>query len=89
MQQPLAHLYFLTLLEHLQATECKLSDLVRTANAITEECDSTTTGEIERVILWIELQAVLQVILQELATHLNPSDLHMGEVQPLEEDINK
>ena len=88
MQQPLAHLYFLTLLEHLQAKEHKLS-LVRIANSITQYCTSPATGETERVLLWVELQAVVQVILQELATHLNTNELHMGEAAPLTEDINR
>ena len=89
MQQPLAHLYFLTVLEHLQAQKHNLSGLVRIANAITQECASPANGEEERVVLWVELQAVLQVILQELATLLDPSDLHMGEIEPLKKDINK
>ena len=88
MQQPLAHLYFLTLLEHLQAQEHKLS-LVRIANSITQDCTSPATEEVERVLLWVELQALVQVILQELATHLNPNELHMGEAVPLAEDINR
>ena len=89
MQQPLAHLYFLTLLEHLQGLEYKLSDLVRIAKTIKLQCGSCTTGDVESVVLWVELQAVVQVILQELATHLNPSKLHIGEVQLLEKDINR
>jgi len=40
MQQPLAHLYFLTVLEHLQAEGHKLSALVRTANNISKLCTS-------------------------------------------------
>ena len=89
MQQPLAHLYFLTLLEHLQAQGHKLSGLVRTANAILQQCASATTEEVESVVLWIELQAVVQVILQKLAVHLNPSKLQMEEVHPLVADINR
>ena len=89
MQQPLAHLYFLTLLEHLQAKECKLSGLVRTANAILQQCASATTKEVESVVLWIELQAVVQVILQKLAVHLNPSKPRMEEVHPVADDINR
>ena len=89
MQQPLAQLYFLTVLEHLQAQKHNLSGLVRIANAITQGCASSDNGEVESVVLWVELQAVLQVVLQELAIHLNPSDLHMGEVEPLKKDINK
>ena len=87
MQQPLAHLYFLTLLEHLQAQQHKLSVLVRTANTIIQQC--AYTEDVERVVLWVELQAVVQVILQELAVHLNPSKHRMGELYPLMDDINR
>ena len=86
MQQPLAHLYFLTLLEHLQAQRHKLSVLVRTANIITQQCASPTT---ESVVLWIELQAVVQVILQKLAVHFNPSKPRMEEIHPVVDDINR
>ena len=91
MQQPLAHLYFLTLLEHLQAQghKLKLSGLVRTANTITQQCSPPTTEEVERVVLWVELQAVVQVILQNLAVHLNPSKPHMEEVHPVVDDIKR
>ena len=89
MQQPLAHLYFLILLEHLQACEHKLSSLVSTANFITKLCNSPVVREVESVILWVELQAVVQVILQELAVYLTPSKPHMGEVLPLMPDINR
>ena len=90
MQQPLVHLYFLTVLEHLQAEGYKLSSLVRTANTINQQCASPTTGEVERVLLWVELQAVVQVVLQELAAHLDLSETHrLGEIQPLADDINR
>ena len=90
MQQPLAHLYFLTVLEHLQGEGHKLSALVRTANNIFKLCTSPTVGEGESIILWVELQAVVQMVLQQLATHLDPSEPHrMGEIQPLAEDINR
>ena len=86
MQQPLAHLYFLTVLEHLQAKGHNLSGLVRTANTITQQCASPTT---ESVVLWIELQAVVQVILRKLAVHFNPSKPHMEEIHPMVDDINR
>ena len=89
MQQPLAHLYFLTVLEHLQAQRHKLSGLVRIVNNITQHCTSPDTEEVERVLLWVELQAVVQVILQELAIHLNPNKSNMGEVEPLAQNINR
>ena len=89
MQQPLAHLYFLTLMEHLQAKRKTLSGLVHHANAITEQFASPTLEEVKSVVLWIELQAVVQLILQKLAVHLNPSKLRMGEVHLVVDDINR
>ena len=81
MQQPLAHLYFLSLLEHLQAKKYKLSGLVSLANKISMQCVSPATKEVEAVVLWVELQAVVQVIIHGLATCLNPSRLRIGEFQ--------
>ena len=89
MQQPLAHLYFLTLLEHLQAKKYMLSGLICIANEITQQLTSSARKVEEVVVLWIELQAVLQVVLQKLATHLDPFEPHMGEIQPLAENINR
>lgn len=89
MQQPLAHLYFITLLEHLQAQEYKLSDLVRVAKDITKQSTFAATEEVKRVVLWVELQAVIQVLIQNLATHLDLSEVQIGEVQPLVDDINR
>ena len=90
MQQPLAHLYFFTVLEHLQAVGHKLSVLVRIANSTIQQCACLATREVEGVLLWVELQAVVQMILQELAAHLDPAEAyHIGEVQPLVDNINK
>ena len=81
MQQPLARLYFLTVLEHLEAKKYKLSGLVSTANKVIERRASPATREVEAVVLCVELQAVIQVIIHGLATCLNPSKLRVGEVQ--------
>ena len=91
MQQPLCHLYFLTLLEHLQAKKhvFQLSYLVRFANSIAQQCAYPAMREEESILLWVELQVVLQVILQKLATHLDPSELHVSETQLLADDINR
>ena len=89
MQQPLAHLYFLTVLEHLQARDDMLSYLLRVASIITQRCATLASGEVESVVLWVELQAVVQLILQKLATHLTSSEPQTGEVQTLAEDINR
>ena len=58
--------------------------MVRTANTITKQCASPTT---ERVVLWVELQAVVQVILQKLAVHLDPSKPHIEEVHPVVDEM--
>ena len=132
MQQPLAHLYFLTLLEHLQAQKRNLPDLIRLAIYITQQCTSPDTRkekndeeeegdggrgerrrrrrrrreggeeeeeegeegeeeeeEVEAILLWLEHQAVVQVIIQKLAFHLDPSECHMGEIQSLTKEINR
>ena len=89
MQQPLAHLYFVTLLEHLQAHKHKLSTLVLYANSITKQCTSLAVTEVENIVLWVERQAVIQVILQELANHINPSKIRMGDIHLLMDDINR
>ena len=88
MQQPLAHLYFFTVLEHLQAQNHELSGLVRNASLITEQCASSDTGKAQATVLWVELQAVVQVILQELATHLDPEG-DSGDIYLLTESINR
>ena len=91
MQQPLSHLYFLTLLEHLQAKKhiFPLSYFVRFANSISQQCANPARREEESILLWVELQVVVQVILQKLATHLDPSELHVSETQRLADDINR
>ena len=91
MQQPLAHLYFLTVLEHLVSSQLRLAGLVRTANVIRRdfESQSSSLSEPEQVLMCIELQALVQVVAQKLAENLDPSNPHkMGEVQPIVDDIN-
>jgi len=87
MQQPLAHLYFFTVLEHLQAKNYQLSGLVRIANAIMQECASSASREVEKMILWVELQGVVQVILQKLAMY--PDQSVLQEVHQMKDDIHK
>lgn len=86
MQQPLCHLYFLTVMEHLWSTH--LSKLVNLAEHIQKQLKTAEGGE--AIILWVELQAVVQVLLQHLAVHLNPLEIRkFGDVQPIVQDINK
>lgn len=90
MQQPLAHLYFLTVLEHLMSKQWLLSGLVRSANSIGELCDSSEVCDRDKVLLWIELQAVVQVIAQNVPHHLDPSKQDsIVQFNPLREDVNR
>ena len=70
MQQPLAHLYFLTVLEHLMSKHYQMSNLLTLATNISSLCTSPPTSDQDRVILWIELQALIQLIAKELAVFL-------------------
>ena len=90
MQQPLAHLYFLTVLEHLLSEERQLENMVLTANQVLKQCKSQVEPPHSQVLLHIELQAVVQVIAKSLALHLDPSDqAQLGEVLPLFHNINQ
>ena len=91
MQQPLAHLYFLTVLEHLLGEEHPLANMVRAANSVAQLCKSELLvhDQPAQVLLHIELQAVVQLVGKMLAVHLDPSDeAQLGKVQPLIKDIN-
>ena len=52
----------------------KLSGLVRMATSINTLCTSQPTSDAFKAVLYIELQAVTQVIAQQLALHFNPSE---------------
>lgn len=88
MQQPLVHLYFLTVLEHLLSRKYTLSNLVKLAEKIQRYCESPsylTTGD--QILLWIELQALTQAVAQKIP-HLLSSD-HQAELLHLKEPINR
>lgn len=70
MHQPLAHLYFMTVLEHLMSEPP--TEVVRIADYITEQLHKLETCDGEKILLWIELQAVIQLIAQQLHHYLNP-----------------
>ena len=50
----------------------KLPDLVRLATEISELFSFSDTSNDNKVVLQIEMQAILQLIAQQLAFHLNP-----------------
>lgn len=80
-------------MEHLSSkldskTCSHLSTLVGAAINIQEGL-KTAVGR-ESVLLWIELQAVVQVLIQQLALHLDPSQTSkLGDVESNLKDINK
>ncbi len=49
----------------------KLSELVRMATSVSTCCTSEPTSDASKAVLYIELQAVMQVIAQQLALHLD------------------
>lgn len=82
MQQPLCHLYFLTVMEHLCSEENSLSSLVGVAIDVKKELETAVEGE--AVLLSVELQAVIQALIQQLAKDFNPSKI--GSIM---EELNK
>ena len=92
MQQPLAHLYFLTVLEHLSVEEQNLANnsMVRAAKLISQQCKLGISPAHFQILLHIELQAVIQVLAKLLALHLDSSEQsQMVEIQPLINEINE
>ena len=79
MQQSLCHLYFLTLMEHLRSESkfknpAGLSLLLRTASIIQKQLKNAEGAE--AVLVGVEFQAVTQVIIQQLALYLDPTQPH-------------
>ncbi len=93
MQQPLCHLYFLTVLEHLNnsTVQSKLSYSVNLAFTVWKELEEL--GEIineESVLLRLEFQAIVQVMIQQIALHLDPKNpTKLGDLAQIIEDINR
>ena len=68
----------------------KLSGLVRMASNINTLCTSEPTSNAAKAVLYIELQAVIQMIAQQLALHLDPSQPEkFGEVVSIGDELNK
>lgn len=90
MQQPLAHLYFLTVLEHILSDEQSLANMVRAAGQLSHLCSSGVSEPSHQVMLQIELQAVLQVIAKLLADLLDASDrVQFVEIEGSIDEINR
>ena len=90
MQQPLAHLYFLTVLEHILSDEQSLANMVRAAGQLSHLCSSGISEPPHQLMLQIELQAVLQVIAKLLAGLLDAADrVQFVEIEGSIEEINR
>lgn len=97
MQQPLCHLYFLTVMEHLESQNedqhnedkhNKIPSLVNFASDLQKQLETSEDGN--AILLWLELQAVIQTLLQQLAMNLDSSQpSNLGNFILLEDDINK
>ena len=90
MQQPLAHLYFVTVLEHILAEGKSLANVVKAAKQLMDCCSSRAVDPAQEAVLQIELQAVLQVIAMLLAKLLGSSEdrVQFGELKESLEDVN-
>ena len=75
MQQPLCHLYFLTVMEHTQSTRqqdySNLAYFVKLTEFIEQQLIAAEDDD--AILLMVELQAVTQNLMQELSLYLNPS----------------
>ena len=55
----------------------------------TQLCKSTTRSDQEKVLLYIELQAVVQVIVQQVAIYLDPSEpSKIGQLASVKREVN-
>ena len=89
MQQPLCHLYFLTVVEQLWTDKhFKPNHYVQLVQGIQKEVK--TAGAEEAVLLHVELQSVIQVLIEQLALHFDPSHFkRLGDVENIVPEINR
>ena len=95
MQQHLAHLYYLIVLERLIDSESfDLPQLIVIAEDHRKKCDLSTLDDTEKMLLHIELQAIMEVIARQLAQRYiictsSSRTLSVEELIPLLPTINK
>ena len=87
MQQPLAHLYFVTVLENILAEEQTLANVVKAARQLWDRCASENVEPAQAAVLQIELQATLQVVAKLLAKLLGNSE-DRSQLKDSVDDIN-
>ena len=87
MQQPLAHLYFLTVLEHVLEEPKSLADVVKAGRELSYLVNLRPSDLAQHALLQIEFQAVLQVIAKLLAELLSEEPKE-GQFIDLNNNIN-
>ena len=64
------------------------TEIMRSAEVITELLSKTSDGK--KLLLWIELQAIVQLIAQQLQYHLDPDNSSkVGEFRLLKPFVNR
>ena len=87
MQQSLCHLYFFTVVDHLWSKKYILSRIVKFATDIQELLKTAKGGK--AVVLRVELEAVIQVLIKQLALYFDPTQLQIVDVSYMRKEINK
>ena len=72
MQQPLCHLYFLTVLDNYLLRNSNVDTLLVFATKVQEKALSSP-GDAKAILLAVEIQAIIQILIQRLALHFNPT----------------
>lgn len=74
--------------QHVNPEGADLTYFVRIADSIQKELQTAEGGEV--VLLWVEFQAVVQMLIQQLALHFDPSQKNkLSDVQRILDDINR
>lgn len=88
MQQSLCHLYFLTVMDHLWSKNYNAPTIVKFGSEIQEQLRTAEKGK--AAVLWVEVEAVIQVLIKQLTLHFDPTQPHkIGDIYLLIDDINK
>ena len=73
--------------KHFKPDRVDINHYVQLVQGIQEEMEAA--GAVEAVLLHVELQSVIQVLIEQLALHFDPSHLErLGDVQDIVAEIN-
>ena len=76
MQQPLCHLYFLTVLDNYLLCNSNVDTLLVLATKVQDKALSSP-GDEKAILFEVEFQAIIQILIQRLAFHFNPTQSQM------------